>query len=51
MDKYILYSTYDLEWLNNNLDHKKNLEYVGWASNYNTVWGFILDDELCPETQ
>ena len=24
--------------------------YVGYASDYNTVWGLRLDVELCPET-
>ena len=24
--------------------------YVGYASDYNTVWGLHLDIELCPET-
>ena len=42
--------TYDLEWLNNKLDHKKDWEYVGCASDYNTVWGLVLDVEFWHET-
>ena len=42
--------TNDLEWLNDKLDHKKVSEYVGCASDYNTVSGLSLDLELCPET-
>ena len=50
--------SYDLEWFNNKLDHKKVWEmYVGYASDWgqirypeDTVWGLHLDVKLCPET-
>ena len=45
--------TYDLEWLNNKLDHKKVWEYKCITDMHqikNPVWGLCLDIELCPET-